>query len=514
MVITPQTTLAVMGTTPQATLALYLWIPLCLLLFVRFPAQRAAIIGLLAAWQFLPMDEIYISPLPVYDKMAAACYGILLGTLLFDVERIATFTPTWIDIPAIILGICPAFSQIENGLSPISPTFNQMVQWGAPYFIGRLYITDLKSFRKLALGIFMAALIYIPFAFIEFGMGPLMHEKVYGYPAFVDWTQAKRYGGWRPVLFMQHGLMVAAWMMVAALTGIWLWTTKTVKKVFGKPIKPLAILLIFVFFNCRSTGAWLLFAVGLLLLFGSKLLKSSILILAVTTIVFLYLIGGVTGTTPTDTLLQGISFMSEERVASLRFRFNNEHILGAQARKKLLFGWGDSGKHQVYHENGQLAITDSLWIILFGFNGAVALFSWACMMLIPVVRFCAMYPPKLWHRPKVAPAAVLTVGLLLYVVDCLLNAMTNPVYTVIVGGLGTLVTSPQESIAEPKMKRISQVSDRELPPAPETPPPTPQRRVKRAFTAVQTPRPRSLPSGSSTRPQRRRRQNFSRRSES
>lgn len=482
MGLTPQLTLAVMGTTPQATLALYLWIPICLFLFVRFPPQRAMIIGLIAAWQFLPMDEIFIPPLPGYDKMAAACYGILLGTLLFDLERLVTLVPSWIDIPVVILAICPFFSQIENGLSFITPTFNQMVQWGAPYLIGRIYITDLKSFRKLAIGIFVGALIYIPFAFVEFAMGPLLHEKVYGYPAFVNWGQARRFGGWRPVIFMQHGLMVGAWMMVAAMTGIWLWVTKSLKKVANMPIKPLAILLLLTFINCRSTGAWLLAVVGFGLLFSAKLIKSSIPMLLLVAAIYLYLIGGVTGTTPTDSILQVMSFTGEERIASLRFRFRNEHVLGEQARKKILFGWGDSGNHRVRLEDGRLAITDSLWIILFGFNGAVALFSWVSMLLIPVVRFCLMYPPKTWHRPKVAPAAVLTVGLTLYVIDCLLNAMTNPVYTVIAGGLATLVTSPQESVVEPKMRRISQVPDS----APEAPTPAapPQRSLQGAFVAA------------------------------
>jgi|GEM_PF-416471 len=482
MGLTPQLTLAVTGTTPQATVALYLWIPICLFLFVRFPPQRAMIIGLIAAWQFLPMDEIFFDPLPVYDKMAAACYGILLGTLLFDLDRLVTFVPSWIDIPAVILAICPAFSQLENGLSPISPTFNQIVKWGAPYLIGRIYLTDLKSFRKLAIGIFVGALAYIPFAFVEFGMGPLTHEKVYGYPAFADWTQARRFGGWRPVLFMQHGLMVGAWMMVATMTGIWLWVTKSLKKVANMPIKPLAILLTFTFINCRSTGAWLLAVAGFGLLFGAKWYKSSIPMLLMVVAIYMYLIGGVTGTAPTDSILQVMSFTGEERIASLRYRFRNEELLSAQGRKKLLFGWGDSGKHQARKANGQLAVTDSLWIIIFGFNGAVALFSWASMMLIPVVRFCAMYPPKTWHRPKVAPAAVLTVGLTLYVVDCLLNAMTNPVYTVIAGGLATLVTSEQESVVEPKMRRIAQIPDS----VPEvlTPATSPQRPAQGAFVAA------------------------------
>jgi hypothetical protein len=483
-----------MGTTPQATLALYLWLPICLFLFVRYPAQRAVIIGFIAAWQFLPMDKIYLSPLPVYDKMAAACYGILLGTLLFDLERITTFTPSWIDIPALIFCFCPAFSQIENGLSPISPTFDQVVSWGAPYLIGRLYFNNLESFRRLAIGIISGALVYIPFAFIEFGMGPLLHEKVYGFPAFVDWSQARRFGGWRPVLFMQHGLMVAAWMMVAALSAIWLWYTKAVKTVLDKPIKPIAIFIFLIFLNCRSTGAWLLAVVGLALLFTAPLIRSSILVLLLSGVTMLYLVSGVMGTTPVEGILQALAFTGD-KVNSLAFRLVNEEILGDQARKKILFGWGDSGNHTVYDSGGRQIITDSLWIILFGFNGAVGLFSWATMMLIPVVRFCSVYPAKLWKYPKVAPAAVLAVCLNLYVVDCLLNAMINPVFTLIAGGLSSLAVQPAENHQETKRESL------------------PSAVVADESEVAQTP-PRSRPTPISQPPSRHRRKrlaNFSRR---
>jgi hypothetical protein len=45
--------------------------------------------------------------------------------------------------------------------------------------------------------------------------------------------QTMRFGGWRPTVFMEHGLMVGMWMSMAAMIGLWLWWTGTLKRVCG-----------------------------------------------------------------------------------------------------------------------------------------------------------------------------------------------------------------------------------------------------------------------------------------
>ena len=218
-------------------LAMFGFIPVVFYLFVRFPAQRAVIISFVAAWLFLPQASYPIPSLPPYTKISAACYGILLGTLIYDTPRFTTFKPGWLDIPMVIYCLCPIASQVTNGGSPISPTINQIVTWGLPYFLGRLYVGNLEGLRQLAIGIFAGGLAYIPFTLIEGVKGPILHLMIYGVNAFEDWGQARRLGGWRPVVFMQHGLMVGLWMMTAALIAVWLWQTGTLKKFRGRNIR-------------------------------------------------------------------------------------------------------------------------------------------------------------------------------------------------------------------------------------------------------------------------------------
>lgn len=430
-------------------IVMYGWILVVLYLFVRFPAQRAVIISLIVAWLFLPQVSIPIPGLPPYTKMAAACYGILLGTLVYDTARFSSFKPGWLDLPMLIYCLCPILSQVTNGGSPISPTFNQIIGWGLPYFLGRLYLNNLDGLRQLAIGMFAGGLAYIPFTMIEGVKGPILHLMVYGVNAFEDWGQARRMGGWRPVVFMQHGLMVGLWMMTAALIGIWLWQTGTLKKFQGRPIKPLVIVLIIAFFLCRSTGAYSLFGMALLVLFSAKWFRTSLPLMLIIGYIVFYLYIAASGQFSSKDVMGVVTpIFGEERAASLKFRFDMEEILGDKARQRFLFGWGDSGGNRVYNDYGKdISVTDSLWIITFGTNGAVGLASLFSALLLPVIVFCLFrYPARTWSNPKVAPAAVLGVALTMYVFDCVLNAMTNPIFAVIAGGISGLVLKAPESL--------------------------------------------------------------------
>ncbi|MEO0013698.1 MAG: hypothetical protein RLZZ535_2087 [Cyanobacteriota bacterium] len=435
-------------------IVMYGWIPVVLYLFVRFPTKRALIISMIVAWQFLPQVALSIPGLPAYTKMSAACYGVLLGTLIYDTTRFTSLKPGWIDVPMVILCLCPIASQLTNGGSPLSPTLNQIVTWGMPYLLGRLYLNSLDGLRQLAIGIFAGGLAYIPFTMIEGFRGPILHQMVYGVNAFEDCGQARRMGGWRPVVFMQHGLMVGLWMMTAALIGFWLWQTGALKKFQGRSMKTLVIIIIIAFFLCRSTGAYSLFAMSLIVLFCAKQFKTSLPLLFIIGYIIFYLYLAASGQFSSAEVISFISqLFGEERAGSLGFRFQNEEMLGDKARQRFLFGWGDSGGNRVYNEYGDdVSVTDSLWIIAFGVNGVVGLVSLFSSLLIPVIAFCFKYPARTWSNPKVAPAAILGIALAMYTFDCVLNAMTNPIFTLIAGSISGLILKAPESL---KPKKIS-----------------------------------------------------------
>jgi hypothetical protein len=280
---------------------------------------------------------------------------------------------------------------------------------------------------------------------------------VYGVNAFDDWSQALRAGGWRPVIFMQHGLMVGVWMMTATLIAVWLWQTGTLKKFQGRNIKTLAIILIIVFVLCRSTGAYCLFVFGSIVLFSAKWFRTSLPLLFIIGYIVFYLYLAATGQFSSKDVMAFITqIFSEDRANSLKFRFDMEEILGEKARQKFLLGWGDSGGNRVYNQQGQdISITDSLWIITFGTYGTVGLVSLFSSLLLPVIVFTLFkYPARTWSNPKVAPAAALGVALTMYVFDCVLNAMTNPIFALIAGGISTLVLKAPESLKSKKTSSL------------------------------------------------------------
>jgi hypothetical protein len=444
------------------------WIPVVLFLFSKLPIQRALILSFLIAWLFLPMGEIKFAGIPSYNKMSATSYGILLATFIFDFQRIRQFRSHWIDLPMLVWCLSPGLSSLANGLGPYdaaSATLTQTVTWGFPYFLGRLYLGTLKGLQQLAIAIVWGGLVYIPLCLLEIRLSPQLHFWLYGfYPQSFD--QAIRYGGFRPIIFMQHGLMVGTWMMTATLIAFWFWRTGSLEPLLwqfaqGTPPKAdfnreplwgrsLAIFcgLLATFALVKATGAYFLLVLGIALVLGIRWWRTSLPLLLVIAALCGYLVFNSTGGMTPQAIAQVSTVASRltntDRGSSLNFRLTNEALLSAKARQQPVFGWGGWGRARIYDEFGKdISVTDSLWIINFGNFGYVGLISWMGALLLPVLVFVLLrYPASMWLHPQVLPAAILSIGLVLYVMDCLVNAMVNPIYTLVAGGIAGLATRP------------------------------------------------------------------------
>jgi len=448
---------------PIAMLALLGWVPAVLYIFTRFPAQRAVVISFIVAWLFLPIADFVLPAIPDLTKMSATCYGILLATIIFDVGRITSFQPGWLDIPMLIFCWSPFFSSIDNGLGwydGFSQSLEQIVSWGIPYFLGRIYLNNLAGLRQLAIGIFVGGLTYIPFCLVELRISPQLHRIVYGSHAVPgQFAQTIRYGGYRPTVFMKHGLEVGMWMMAAALVGIWLWRTGVVKKLWNIKIKWLVIALVITVVLVKSTGAYFLLPFGLFLLLFCHRFRTVFPIFLLSILACLYLYqSAFTETYVTDQIVAGMrQVAAEERVESLEFRFNNEELLSDHARKKIVFGWGGWGRAQLYDADGEPTSTsDSLWIVIFGNMGAVGLISLFGSLIVPFTSlFLSHCPPRSWTKREIAPAAVLGVIVFLYMVDCLLNAFVNPVFVLTNGAITGYVLKGPEPKRVRKVRKVA-----------------------------------------------------------
>ena len=417
--------------------ALFGWIPACLILFMVLPARRAVVVGLIGAWVLLPPVSIPLSGIPDYDKSMATILGVILGTLIFQPNRLLSFRLRWFDLPALCLGFCPLISSLNNGLGlydGLSGLLSMMVRWQLPYLIGRLYFSDAEGLRELAIGIVIGGLACVLPCLYEIRMSPLLLPQVYG----IDRYEGIRMGGYRPRIFFSTGLELGMWMAAASLTAVWLWKCGTLKRIGGYPLGTFLLpILLGTTVMCRSTGATALLMAGLLVLWICTRVNSKALLYALVLLAPTYYAVRLPNLWSGSVLLEFINnYLSPARAGSLAFRFECENKLVERALEQPIWGWGGWGRNRVYDKQGRdWTATDGMWIIYLGYYGCAGLFTWTSMMLLPPWLFLKRFPVRQWSSPTVGPLAAIATLQSIYMVDCLSNGFLNLVYIVASGGL-------------------------------------------------------------------------------
>lgn len=443
--------------------ALYGWAAVVLLLFSLLPPRRAVVVSFVGGWLLLPSAGIAFPGLPDLTKVTATAMGTALGVVLFDCGRLLRLRPRWFDLPVLAWCIVPIASSLDNGLGlydGLSFALSRVVAWGVPWVIGRAYFDSLEGMRELALGIVVGGLLYVPLALLEVRLSPQLHRWVYGFhPSPFGMTM--RFGGFRPVVFMQHGLMLGLWMTAATLLAAWLWMTRSVRTIRRIPMSLLVGALAVTTVLCKSAGAVLLLAGGLGLLAGTRAMRSGALIVLALALVPGYIAVRTAGLWHGEQAIAAAAVISEERAGSLAFRLENEDLILSRARQRPLVGWGGWGRWRVRDELGNdITTSDGLWVIAFGETGAVGLAAFVAMVLLPVGRFLRAVPGRWWGRPEIAPAAALSVLLVSFAVDCLMNAMPNPIYMLGAGGLAGAATMLRRARRARRPERAQRVEGR------------------------------------------------------
>ena len=429
--------------------------PLVMTLFKKLDPRQATAIAFVAGWMFLPVANYDIFLLR-NTKTAAICLSVLACTYIFDKERLSKFHFNAADIPILLWCTAPFFSSMANGDGPydgLSQAMYQTVRWGIPYCIGRIYFNDVDAINMLALTIFIGTVVYITFCWYELIMSPQLHRLTYGFHQS-DFLQTLRDGGgFRPMVYMDHGLMTAMWMVLGALLGSWLFFCGLLPKQIRQiPSKYLLILLIFTTIMLRSVAAISWFLIGLLVLYISNKTKTAFLLIILMLVPYLYIITRSTGYWDGKNLSDAVSGnYSANRSQSLQFRFDNETILIEKARQGSFFGWGGYGRSRVYDETGKdISITDGLWIITYGTNGIFGLIVMVNAIQWPLIFFFLRIKPELWKTKTWGISAVIAVFLGIFMVDNLLNAMINPVYMLCSGSLIGMLLDPSKKVSVDK----------------------------------------------------------------
>ncbi len=418
-------------------IALFGWIPVSLLMFAFLPPRKAVIYSIMFGWLFLPVAGYPIPGLPDFTRSTATSLGALLGVALFDPRRFTVYRFRWFDLPAIGWVLVPLPSALSNGMGfypGFAALYSLFVMWGIPWFLGRIYFTDLSTLKELALAFVLGGLVYTPFCWYEMRMSPHLHTFTYGFHQH-SFSQTRRGSGWRPTVFLQHGLAVSLWMATSALAAAGLARWSRTRRILGAPKWIPIILLSATTILCRSGGASALLLLGLLCLLRQSIRWHSLAVLALTAYVAFHIIARSAGILHASSLTDLTSLVfSNERVGSLSVRLQQEETLLKRAGQQLILGWGPSGAYRVDEFGNDLVdATDGAWIIVFGKFGMVGLIAFLGMHLLNSVAL-SLGAIGSHHLPNLAAGQVIIPTLLVvYVLDSLSNFMPNPMLTLAAG---------------------------------------------------------------------------------
>jgi len=356
-----------------------------------------------------------------------------------DANHLMSFRLRAIDIPMLCLMLVPATSAIMTGggaYLALSETIYRVLGLGVPYLLGRLYFQDEEGHCELSIGIIVGVLIYVPLCLYEIRMSPSLHAIVYGF-AQHSFLQTIRFGGYRPMVFMHHGLMVALWLAAGSLLTFILWKSRTLIRAFGIPAPFLFAIIVTTTVLAKSTGALLLLAIAILLYYEARLTKRHWMFLLLCISPLLYVTTRTMDLWHGEGLLEAVKEWSPEREQSLAFRFNSEKRLIQSMGPQFLYGKGPIALTAVTGDEGQResVVVDSLWIIEFSSNGFLALLSLTLALSVPILAVLRNLGPRATAHGAQSCTFGLSLVALMFLLDCMVNAMVNPVYFIVLGGL-------------------------------------------------------------------------------
>ena len=413
---------------------------------MSLPSRQALLTATLGGFLLLPSSTRFkLSGFPDLDKAAMIAIGVLLGTLLlartsvkrggnalfFGVGAVFVLSPfaTAYFNPDPIVGHRLFFPGLTwyDGLSNAAINLFFLV----PFWAGRRLLADEAGHRAILQATVVAILGYSLLILLEIRLSPQLHRWVYGFfpPAF---DQQFRAGGFRAVVFLTHGLVVATFVGLGLLAALALRKPRSLT--FGVSKGWWAVYLVVIMILQKSLGA----AVTAFLLGGVMLTLSPrrqvglAAILAGLVAVYPMVRGA--ELLPITTIKNTVSVFSTERNYSLNVRLENEEALLAKASERPMFGWGSWGRNRVYDLDRGVdqSTTDGTWIMVMGSFGWVGYLSTFGLLTVPLFRLRSIVR----RAGTVSPATAGVAMMLIYnLCDLIPNSSLTPFTWLMAGSL-------------------------------------------------------------------------------
>lgn len=448
-----------------ALLALLAWPLVVFVMFRVLTIERALIWSILGGYMILPqLSEINLPGIPNFNKVSIPNLAAFAGCL-FMLGRFPALVPESRagKILLTIFVLSPAVTVLSNlepmrfgiasgGTMQMLDTSN-LERWGLPglraydsasalvnqlfimlpFFLARNILNTAEALREVLVALVIAGLIYALPMLFEVRFSPQLHTMLYGFFQH-DFSQAIRGGGFRPFVFMPHGIWVAffAFMCTMAAAAL-LREAQPAQR--GRMIFLMLFMMGLVLIT-RTLGA-LLFALAFVpvLLFLRPRTHLAIAA-AVSVVVLAYPLLRGSGLIPVEWLLARAAAIDPDRAASLAYRLTNEDRILEHVQQKMLFGWGGWGRF-IPHDplTGRSdVVVDGSWIITIGHYGWMGYLSLFGLLTLPLV--------SLWWqaRKPCAPPVPLAVSALALILaanlfDLLPNGTLIPFTWLMAGGI-------------------------------------------------------------------------------
>jgi hypothetical protein len=301
-----------------------------------------------------------------------------------------------------------------------------------PFLLARRYIASPESHAVLLKALALAMLAYSLLILYEVRMSPQINRMVYGFFPH-SFAQHIRGDGYRPLVFLNHGLWLAIAVAMTLLAAAALWRQRRSEARPALAWLLAALYLLAVLVLCRSFGA---LVIGVLLLLPVLLLgvRGQLLLAAVVagTVLFFPALRSA-GLIPVDRIYEITYSINPDRAASYEIRVKNEDALLAKANQKPLAGWGSWGRNRVFDEETgkDISVTDGIWALIIGIYGWVGYIAQFGLLTLPTVLLA--------YRRRELGLSYATAGLALVMaanlIDMIPNATLTPITWLVAGAL-------------------------------------------------------------------------------
>lgn len=432
-------------------LALFAWPLISIVFFQRLRLPLAILVTIVGGFLLLPTGRSLDLPaLPALDKSTIPALTALGLALVFakrdrsDDLRPAGLIPRHpvilVLLGALVLGaVMTALTNTDAltygyrrlpglRLYDAASTAASALMMVIPFVLARRYLADPAALRLMLVVLCVAAVGYAFLALFEVRMSPQLNRWTYGFFPH-SWRQHVRGGAFRPVVFLNHGLVLGIFLSMSLLATIGLMRVDARRRgLFLAAALWLGLTLLL----SRNLGAVMITTVLLpvILLLG---VRAQLLAAAIIAGVFLaYPVARTSQILPIAQVVELAADIDPQRAGSFLIRLENEERMLAKASERPLFGWGGWGRSRVFNERGDdITIADGAWVITIGVDG------WAGYL----ARFGLLTGPVfllLLHRRRYdigMESSVLAVILAANLIDLVPNSSNTPLTWLIAGAL-------------------------------------------------------------------------------